>query len=222
MLWRNVLIGLFLLFTSASAEKIISLAPNLTELICYLGGEQKLVGITGDCNYPAAIKNKTKVGKYQFPSIEAIIALQPAIVIAEDTADKRFLKKLDTLHIPYKLYPLQNLTDIVPTGKKLAQDLQLKTKPLDKLEKKLQRPLPEKLQPAIIILWAQPLIAAGTGTFINDYWLRKGYQNIVSTKGYPIINKELLLANPQAKLIDLSQMDNDIYMRLSPRLIETL
>ena len=216
---------LLLLFICAlaQAENIISLAPNLTETVCYLGGEKKIVGITNDCNYPKNISSKTKVGKYLFPNIEAIIALQPATVIAEDTADTRFLAKLNSLHIPYKLYHVQSITDIVPLCKSLAQDFQLETRPIKKLEKKLNKKVPTTLKPAFIILWEQPLIVAGKNTFVSDYWLRKGYQNIVTTKGYPVLNKEMLIAHPTAKLINIAKdPQQDVYMRLSPRLIESL
>lgn len=234
MQWRKLLI-LLTLVTVVQAEQIISLAPNLTELVCYLGGETQLVGITGDCNYPPKIQKLTRVGKYQFPNIEALIALQPATVIAEDTADKRLLSKLDSLHIPYKLYRLKELRDLVSSGKKIAQDFSLSTKPLLVLEKKLDRKHSKNLKPALIILWQQPLIAAGPNTFVSEYWSYKGYKNIVLAKNYPVLNKEFILANPTATIINLSgtpwpekitnvlnKQEQDIYLRLSPRLIDSL
>ena len=221
MLFRILFVLAFCCF--AQAENIISLAPNLTETVCYLGGEKKIIGITNDCNYPKKIMHRATVGKYLFPNIEAIIALQPATVIAEDTADKRFLAKLNTLKIHYKLYHVKGITDIVPLCEQLAQDFTLETQSIKKLKNKLNKKPKTTLQPAFIILWEQPLIAAGKNTFVSDYWARKGYQNLVTTTGYPVLNKEMMLAHPKATIINIAKdPKQDVYMRLAPRLIESL
>ncbi len=61
-------------------ESIVSLAPNLTEIIFAVGGGDLLVGVTTFCNYPPETKAIRKVGDTQKPNIETIIALKPQVV----------------------------------------------------------------------------------------------------------------------------------------------
>ena len=61
-------------------DRVISLAPNLTEIVFAVGGGDRLVGNTTYCDYPAEAKAIAKVGDSLQPSLERIIALQPQVV----------------------------------------------------------------------------------------------------------------------------------------------
>lgn len=60
---------------------MVSLAPNLTEIVYALGAGSRLVGDTEYCDYPTAAKSVAKVGDTMHPSIERIIALRPQVVL---------------------------------------------------------------------------------------------------------------------------------------------
>ena len=62
-------------------DRVISLAPNLTEIVFAVGGGDRLVGNTTYCDYPADAKAVTKVGDSMQPSLERIIALRPQVVL---------------------------------------------------------------------------------------------------------------------------------------------
>jgi len=62
-------------------DRIVSLAPNLTEIIFAVGAGDRLVGRTRYCDYPADAKQVPEVGDTMTPSIERIIALKPQIVL---------------------------------------------------------------------------------------------------------------------------------------------
>ena len=62
-------------------DRIVSLAPNLTEIVYAIGAGDRLVGDTTYCDYPADAKNVAKVGDTMQPSIERIVALKPQIVL---------------------------------------------------------------------------------------------------------------------------------------------
>ena len=61
--------------------RIVSLAPNLTEMVYALGVEERLVGITNQCDYPPEVKVKPRVGDVIQPSLETIVELRPAVVL---------------------------------------------------------------------------------------------------------------------------------------------
>src|SRR5260221_380398 len=64
-----------------SIHRIVSLAPNLTETIYALGLQDRLVGDTDYCDFPPEAQQKTKVGGAIKPSLEAIAALRPDLVL---------------------------------------------------------------------------------------------------------------------------------------------
>ncbi len=66
----------------AAAQRIVSLAPHITELIYAAGAGDKLVGNVDYGDYPAQAKTLPRVGGYTRPDLEAILALKPDLVIA--------------------------------------------------------------------------------------------------------------------------------------------
>ena len=80
-------------------EKIISLAPNITEIIYELDREDKLVGRTEYCDYPEEVKNITSIGTIEDPNIEKIVELKPDLVIASPLSKIEAIQKLEQLGI---------------------------------------------------------------------------------------------------------------------------
>ena len=62
-------------------ERIVSLAPNLTEILFALGLGGKVVAVSNNCDYPAGAGEKAKVGTFWQPNTEAIIAAKPDLVV---------------------------------------------------------------------------------------------------------------------------------------------
>src|SRR5882762_4897515 len=74
-------------------RRIVSLAPSLTETVYALGLQDRLVGDTDYCDYPADARKKTKVGGAINPSLEQIVALHPDLVLVT-----KGLNRLETVH----------------------------------------------------------------------------------------------------------------------------
>lgn len=79
-----------------SYRNIISLAPSITETLHVLGMMDRVVGVTRYCDYPPEALTKTEIGGYYDPNYEAIMALQPDLIImlAEHEAPREYLSKL--------------------------------------------------------------------------------------------------------------------------------
>jgi iron complex transport system substrate-binding protein len=77
-------------------ERIVSLAPSITEDLYTLGLMDRVVGVTRFCDYPPEALDKTKIGGYTDPNYEAIIALKPDLIImlAEHEEPRKRLGKL--------------------------------------------------------------------------------------------------------------------------------
>ncbi len=88
------------IFLAKAPTRVISLAPSITEILYAIGLSDEIVGVTEFCDYPPAALQKPKIG-YAQPNIEAIVALQPDLVLAPRAflrAD--LLAKLEQLKIP--------------------------------------------------------------------------------------------------------------------------
>ncbi len=62
-------------------RRIVSLAPSITESLYAFGRIDRVVGVTRYCDYPPEALTKTKIGGYYDPNYEAIIALEPDLII---------------------------------------------------------------------------------------------------------------------------------------------
>jgi iron complex transport system substrate-binding protein len=62
-------------------QRIVSLAPSITEILYSLGLADKIVGVTNYCDYPPEATSKPKIGGYYDPNYEAILAQKPDLVI---------------------------------------------------------------------------------------------------------------------------------------------
>jgi iron complex transport system substrate-binding protein len=80
-------------------ERIVSVAPNITEIIFALGKGGLLAGRTEYCDYPPEARKVESIGSLLEPNIEKIVALNPNIVIASTHFQKDVLKKLEGLGI---------------------------------------------------------------------------------------------------------------------------
>lgn len=176
----------------AEVNRIVTLAPNLTEIVYALGLGDKLAGDTNECDSPAAAKSKPHVGEPQTPSIEAIFALHPDLVLATtsinrlDTADA--LKKLgiavytsngDFQTMLQMLDSIDRMADLMGAkaeGNELVGNLRHR---LDALHARLEdRPMVHVL----FVVWLDPLQTIGQNTFIADALRWAGAESIVLSK----------------------------------------
>jgi iron complex transport system substrate-binding protein len=100
-------------------EKVVSVAPNLTELIYELGAEDKLVGRSDYCDYPAEVSEVTSVGTIYEPNIETIIEMEPDVVVVSTHFDDENTAKLEELGIPvvtlYEETNVEGVYDMITT-----------------------------------------------------------------------------------------------------------
>lgn len=81
-------------------SRIVSLGPTVTEGICALGAEDKLVGRTDFCNWPESVSAIPSIGGIINPSVEKIIRLQPDLVIASSMVGDDVYQAIQNAGIP--------------------------------------------------------------------------------------------------------------------------
>lgn len=110
-------------------QKVISLAPNITETIFALEKNSTLVGRTDFCDYPEAAASIQAVGSLQQPNIEKIAELKPDLVIASTHFSKDVLKKLEEINIPVVvLYGSESFEGAYETIEKIGEVLNVSQK----------------------------------------------------------------------------------------------
>jgi iron complex transport system substrate-binding protein len=199
-------------------QRIVSLAPGITETLYALGLDDKIVGVTTFCNWPAAARKKSRIGGFTNPSIEKIVSLKPDLIIATaDGNSKETVLQLERLGLSvYVINPVDAggvLRNILQIGKITNRE-----KDAGILVEKLQRRLNNvtlqirrKNKPRVFFqLGLEPVFTAGKGTLINEVIERAGGINIAGhdTARYPVYSAEGIMgASPD--IIVFAPMVND-------------
>jgi len=95
-------------------EKIVSLAPSVTEILFALGLEEQIVGVTNNCNYPPEASSKEKVGDFSI-NIEKVISLEPDLVIGMQSMNASQMEEMDNLGLTTLAIEPQSIEDIKNT-----------------------------------------------------------------------------------------------------------
>lgn len=175
-------------------NRIVSLAPNLTETVYSLGAGDRLVGDTNYCDTPPEAKLKPHVGNPQQPSLEAVVALHPDLVLATtaintpETADT--LLKLGIPVYTTDPHTVRGMLDSLPVlgdligakaqGETLEAGLRAR---LDALQARLKD---QPLAHVLFLVWADPPMSIGSNTFIADALRWAGAESVlVSDHSWP-------------------------------------
>jgi iron complex transport system substrate-binding protein len=210
-------------------ERIVSLAPAMTETLFALGLGEKVVGITSVCDRPEEAQGKTRVGGMSNPSLEAILALKPELVVmTTDGNPKHIADQLGRLDIAIHVFTPRRLSEIPGGIRELGARVGAE-EAADTLARELEQLL--KTPPrfaagegpkALFVIWPEPLIVAGPGTLINDALTLAGYVNIAADAGtaYPRFSmEEALRRKPDLIFLGLGHdRDNPRTQRLLQRL----
>lgn len=207
------LIFLLLLFSSPlfAYERIISLKPNLTEILFALGLGSKIVGVTTFCDYPPEAQKIDKVSDYLQPDIEKLIAKKPDLIItSEENSQRREIEYLMRKGYKVLTYKTDTLSQLRETFLILGKDLDklsaanelLKTfdSQMNHLKAKVENL--KKANPAwkpaktLFMVGQHPLIVAGSGNLMDDMAVYLGLQNAVvqSRLKYPNFSVEQVYA----------------------------
>jgi len=189
---------------TANPQRIISLAPNATEILFSLGLGDRIIGVTSYCDFPEAAKGKEKVGDTRYPNLERIISLKPDLVVVSTSSQlENMTRRLDQLAIPvYVTNPravrevvasIRSLGEVTGTASRAAEiagEMESRINAVEQRVKDLPKPR------VFYVLQTSPLITAGRNTFINDLINISGGRSISGdeTADYPQFSRETVVA----------------------------
>ena len=189
--------------TEPSPRRIVSLAPATTEVIFALGAGDRVIGVTSFCDYPEEAKKKQKVGGMSNPSLEAVVALKPDLVVMSTDGNPREVEeRLRGMGLTTYVWTARTLSelpggirDLAATigasvqGKRLAGEIEHAL-----AVAKHRAPGAAKLK-VLYIVWPEPLLVAGPGAAIDDAIRLLGYENAaaMAKTSYPRYSIEELI-----------------------------
>lgn len=103
-----------------AAQRVISLAPDISEILFAIGGAQQVVGVMQGSDYPQEAKSKTLVGSYQGLDLETILRLHPDLVVAWYHTFPREIAVLQKLGIAVYITHPVHLQDVAHTMRHLG------------------------------------------------------------------------------------------------------
>lgn len=193
-------------------QKIVSLGPNMTELVFALGAGYRLAGRTTYCDYPEEAAEVPAVGTLMEPDFEKITEIRPDLVLASTHVSDETLDKLQDLNIPvimlYDEHHLDGLKDIILTlGKILnvndaAEALAKET--FDRINAVREKTADlEKIPVYYVVGFGEyGEFTAGGDTFINDMIEAAGGENVAKdVKGWSFSLEQLLEADPRVIIV---------------------
>lgn len=184
-------------------QRIITLAPNLTEMIYDLGLEKKLAGNTLYCDYPEAANKIEKVGNLLTVNYEKIVTLKPDLVlITVEGNTKETYDKFHQLGIKIFVSNPRNYEGIKKTYSDLGKIFQIEETVNNKIAvwdstlARISVSAKNYIQKsAMFVIDLKPLMLAGKNTFLNELLQICGLKNIAgdSPVNYPMFSREEIL-----------------------------
>ena len=206
-------IGVPRLVAQQPPQRIISLAPSITEELYLLGLGDRVVGVTIYCEYPPEVKKKEKIGTLLSPNIEKIVTLNPDLILATMDGNRpEVLSRLSSLGLRvFTFEPAKNFQDIsrdfLLLGKLVSKEKEA-GKLLSKARGEIEE-IKEKVRglPKVKVFWevgAKPLVSVAKGTFADEIISLSGGINIAHGAGsrYPRYSlEEVLQQNPEVIIL---------------------
>jgi iron complex transport system substrate-binding protein len=191
----------------AEPQRIVSMAPNHTEILYALGLGDKVVGVTEYCNYPPDAQEKPKVGGFSNIDLEQVVGLSPDLVLGTSIHAQNVGPALVERGLKVVLINPETVDDvlekIVLVGRVAGRE-EAATTLADELRGHIEATM-DKAQkagnkPRVYWELSNDLYTAGPGSFIDDLITRAGGINIAADaqEQWPQLNLEaLILADPE-------------------------
>jgi iron complex transport system substrate-binding protein len=194
---------------AGASRRVVTLAPNLTEIVFALGAGDRLVGASEYSDYPDAARAVPRVGGLDADP-EKVAALHPDLVlaIAEGNAQGT-VRALEAAGLPVTVTPSGSLDAVLESirlvadrlgraaeGRRLVEQLSRRRAAVRAQVARRRRPR------ALLLVWPDPPQAAGGQTFLNDLLTEAGAENLVAgRRGWPVLSKEYVATAPVELLV---------------------
>lgn len=199
-------------------KRIVSLVPSQTELLCDLGLEDEVVGITKFCLHPGSwFRKKKRVGGTKTPKLDEVRRLRPDLIIGnKEENDKGSIEKLEK-EFPVWMSDIYDFDDALAMIHSIGK-LVDRSSASEEIIKKLKGAFSDvpSLGNCLYFIWRDPWMVAGEHVFINSMLEKSGLKNILIN--HPLLKVKAQNSEntryPQLNIDDFKELDTD-YILLS-------
>jgi iron complex transport system substrate-binding protein len=199
------------LSAGAAPHRIVSLNPSTTELLFAIGAGDRLVGRTTYDMWPVAARSVRDLGPGLRPNVEAVLAVHPDLVVLYASDDNRdAARRLRAAGVPTAAFRVDRIADVERVTRALGVltgDTTAARVTVDSVRRTLAQvrtataPLPH---PTVFWpLYDQPLLATGSGSYLNELIEIAGGRNIYGFMKEP---------SPRVTFEDLVRRDPDVVL----------
>ena len=180
-------------------ERVVSLAPNLTENVFAVGAGDRLVGVTTFCNFPDAARAIPKIGDTMTPNLETIVALKPDVVLVSTASQiETFSSTLASNGISVYVTDPDSIEGLFRGLTQLGRLFGTETKAGDVVAdlrrrlKVVENRRPERSAPAFVQISDEPLFTIGKQSFLTEAIETVGARSLTADveSAYPKLSKE--------------------------------
>ena len=191
-------------------RRIVSLSPNMTEILYSLDILDRVCGVTVDCDYPLEVKKIKKLGKYTNPDMELIYSLKPDIILYTGTGSPHLDDKFKSLGIRIFHHDINSFKDLFYTIERVGEILNIKensNKLRDELKSGISEIKNKDYNSGKTVygeLWYPPAYSIGKNSFINEIFMLLGLKNVTGhiNNPYPVIDWEFIVQeNPDIMVV---------------------
>lgn len=187
------------------ARRVVSLAPNVTEIVCAIGGRSRLVGIDTASNYPPEVRTIPRIGDFLRPGLERLVAARAdAILLSSATITRADADAYErTFRAPIFVLNPVRLGDVARNVRAVGRLLGLEAR-AEAVARRMERALADvsravakrPRRTVFLEVWHEPLQTVGPNTFLDDLIRVAGGRNVAAAqpKPFPTFSLEALLA----------------------------
>lgn len=193
-------------------QRVVALAPSITEIVYALGQQRRLKGVTRFSDYPEAARQLPRVGSYVHLDIERIAALKPDLCIGvKDGNPLSVVTRLQAMGIPfYAVHPvdletvmqsIETIGDLLGASRAAAQTVTEMRKRIDRVKTIVAA---ADSKPRVFVqIGVSPIVSVGSRTFIHQLITLAGGTNIAAgSTPYPRFSREqVILLAPDVMVI---------------------
>ncbi len=175
------ILSLFFLALSlpaAAFPRVLSLSPELTEIVCRLDARAALVGRSDACDMPESVRELPSAGRFNAPSLETVLRLKPDVVLLGASRETAAENALRQLRIRVLKLPTESLDDYAHAVKSLGallgkeREADMENERIRQITaeyRKRYAALAGSQRPSVLlVIWDQPLTVAGRRSVLHD------------------------------------------------------
>jgi iron complex transport system substrate-binding protein len=206
-------------------QRIVSLAPSITEILFAVGAGDRVVGVSTYCDYPPEATRIDRIGTFLQPNIERILAKRPDLVIGVPSPGNRApVQRLQELGLRVLIVDPERIADILAAIRTIADALGEPARGAA-LVARIERDvaavtarLDGAARPRVLLLVGRaPFVAAGPGTYQDELIGLAHGDNLTAdaARAWPALNLEYIVAQAPEVIIDASMGSEEAADRAS-------